>query len=71
MGRANKREKTVRVRKITYGGKPYIVNMETLEVYDYESYQVAKGQTEAVPVVVGAVVTVPTSKGGKKLIKFY
>ena len=71
VGRANKREKTVRVRKITYGGKPYIVNMETNEVYDYESYQVAKGQTEAVPVVVGAVVTVPTSKGEKKIIKFY
>ena len=61
----------MKVRKITYGGKPYMVNMETLEVYDYESYQVAKGQTEAVPVVVGAIVTVPTSKGKKKIIKFY
>jgi len=71
VGRANKRAKVVKVRKITYGGKPYMVNMETNEVYDYESYQVAKGQAEAVPVIVGAVVTVSTDKGKKKIIKFY
>jgi hypothetical protein len=71
IGQANKRKKKVKVRKITYGGKKYMVNMETNEVYDYESYQITKGQTEAVPVTVGTIVTVSTAKGKKKIIKFY
>ena len=45
--------------------------MEMNEVYDYESYQGTKGQTETFPVVMGAIITVSTIKGKKKIIKFY
>ena len=71
MGEANRRKKIVKVRKISYGGKSYMVNMETLEVYDYESYQITKKQKGAVPVVIGTIVTIKTGKGEKKIIKFY
>lgn len=71
IGRANQKKKKVKVRKITYGQHQYMVNMETNEVYDFESYQITKKQKGAVPVVVGQIVTVTTDKGDKKIIKFH
>ena len=69
IGQANKQKKQVKVRRITYGTKKYMLNMETMEVYDLESYEITKMQEDAVPIVVGKVVV--NSQTGKQIIQFY
>ena len=69
IGQANKQKKQVKVRRITYGTKKYMLNMETKEVYDLESYEITKMQEDAAPIVVGKVVVNPQT--GKQIIQFY
>ena len=52
----NKIKKQVKVREITYGGKKYMLNKDTNEIYDFESYQITKTQEGAVPIIVGDMV---------------
>ena len=64
----NKVEKQVKVAQITYGGTKYILNTETNEVYDFESYEITKSQKGAVPLIVGDVIIDSTTK--QKKIRF-
>ena len=66
IARANQKERKVKIRIFTYGGKQYAYNSKDNEVYDYESYQITKKQMGAKPIVVGKIV----SKDGKKIVEF-
>ena len=68
IGKANLKEKVVKIRFLTYGTTRYAYNTKTNEVYDYKSYQLTKNKKNANPIVVGKIVTDPKTK--KKNIQF-
>jgi hypothetical protein len=68
IGKANLKEKVVKIKFLTYGTTRYAYNTKTKEVYDYKSYQLTKNKKNANPIVVGKIVTDPKTK--KKKIQF-
>ena len=61
VGAANKKERKIKIRRITIGGKRFAYNPTTKEVYDWESYQNAKKNKAAEPIVVGKLIKNPTT----------
>ena len=65
--RVNVREKRIKIKLFTYGEKRYAYNKQKNEVYDYESYLIAKKNKSVQPIIVGKLVT---TREGKRTIQF-
>ena len=51
------------------GVAKYMLNMDTMEVYDMESYEFTKKNPEAFPVVIGKLIT--DKKTGVQTVQLY